>query len=87
MNLLIRVMLNFEFITVTQKTKNEFCVSGEARKAEEDAAAREKWLAEREERLKREAEEREIRRQEKLKEMEIKEVSDTFYQVRYRGRI
>ncbi|GMT11640.1 hypothetical protein PFISCL1PPCAC_2937, partial [Pristionchus fissidentatus] len=60
-----------EFNQATYKEEGRLCMSGEKRRAEVEAAARERWLAEREERMAREAEERERKRQERLKELEM----------------
>ncbi|KAF8386376.1 hypothetical protein PRIPAC_75518 [Pristionchus pacificus] len=62
-----------EFNQATYKEEGRLCMSGDKRRAEAEAAERERWLAEREERMAREAEERERKRQERLKELEMLE--------------
>ncbi|GMS80380.1 hypothetical protein PENTCL1PPCAC_2555 [Pristionchus entomophagus] len=60
-----------EFNQATYKEEGRLCMSGDKRRAEAEAAERERWLVEREERMAREAEERERKRQERLKELEM----------------
>ncbi|GMR59415.1 hypothetical protein PMAYCL1PPCAC_29610, partial [Pristionchus mayeri] len=60
-----------EFNQATYKEEGRLTMSGDKRRAEAEAAERERWLAEREERMAREAEERERKRQERLKELEM----------------